>query len=366
MKTIRYHCFKNYADELAGSHDEREMFDLLQARPDLRKLRYEMTTFCERILDGTLYIGCTSFAGDFLLAMELATGEIRSCGYTSIREENEYKIHKGLWYDQADASLVFATSTLSPISKLAHAPGGKFVRYHTGSGDLEVLGTNEPGQYTQATVYDAARGLLYFFGYRAFKFGVFDVRRREIVENIYVDSIPHVSALDDAGRCWSTWDRGNKWCCYDPEAGKFVFFDEAMATAVEGTGIMYPGAGPVDSMINGGDGYLYVGTALGELYRLDPETAKTEYLGRPTAQKRLPGLAIGPEGALYAAGGDRDVTHMLRYERGSRSWEVLGHLEAPDGTKCYRAHELVIHDGHAYVAETDNPHRSGFIWEVEL
>ncbi|MBN1809334.1 MAG: hypothetical protein JW909_09730 [Planctomycetes bacterium] len=362
---IRYHCFKNFAEgyEAVG---EREMYKLLQENPELRKDRYEMTSLCRDVVDDTLYFGCTHYAGDFLLALDLKTKKIRSCGYPEIYEENEHKIHRGLWYDGSDRSLVFATSTLSPISKLAYAPGGKFTRYHIDGGELEVLGQNRPGQYAQASVYDAARGLLYFFGYRAQSFGVFDVKERRIVRDIFVDSIPHIAALDDAGRCWSTYEHGHKWCCFDPEKMDYVFYEKAMESAGAAANVMYYGAGPIDSMINGGDGFMYVGTALGELYRLDPETADSEYVGRPTTHNRMPGICLGPDGLIYGAGGDRDVTHMVRYDRKKRSWEFLGHLEAEDGTKCYRPHDLMYHEGSFYLAETDVPNRSGYIWEIIL
>ncbi|HHN46461.1 MAG TPA: hypothetical protein ENN09_03370 [Planctomycetes bacterium] len=362
---IEYFVFKNYA-EAAKADGERDMYNLLRRRPDLRPLRYEMTTFCDRVVDNTLFFGCTHHVGDFLLALDLDTGKIRSCGYPSIFEENEHKIHRGLWYDESGHSLVFATSTLSPLNKLSSAPGCKITRYHINSGTFEVLGHNEQGQYTQASVYDAKRRLLYMFNYRAQKFGVFDVDKRVMRHNVYVESIPHISALDDNGRCWSTYEHGHKWCCFDPDRDAFVFFDKAMESAARASDIMYKGAGPIDSMINGGDGFMYVGTGLGELYRLDPQTAESVYLGRPTTQNRLPGLCLGPGGLIYAAGGDRDVTHFLRYDRSTGAFEVLGNIETPDGVKCYRPHDLIWHSGSFYVAETDVPDRSGFIWKITL
>lgn len=325
-----------------------------------------MTTFCDRVVGDVLHFGCTNFAGDFLLALELATGNISSCGYPAIYEENEFKMHRGLWYDAADGSLVFTTSTLSPVSKLASAPGGKFVRYHIANRRFEILGNNERGQYAQASVYDAALGLLYFFGFRALKFGVFDVREQRIRHHIFVNSIPHVAALNDTGRCWGTWGFEHYWFCYDPEKDAFRFFDKSLATARQAANVMYEGAGPTDGMINGGDGFLYVSTALGELYRLDPETAETEYLGRPSTQQRLPGLAVGSGGLIYGVGGDSDVTYLVRYDRSLRRFEILGNVEAADGVKCYRPHDIFVHGNRIFIAETDAPHRSGFIWEVVL
>jgi hypothetical protein len=77
---------------------------------------------------------------------------------------------------------------------------------------------------------------------------------------------------------------------YDPSARKITFFQHGTPNAPKEANIMYVGAGPVDVMINGGDGYLYIGTAGGSLCRLDPKTAQVDYLGRPAPTQRLPGL----------------------------------------------------------------------------
>jgi len=367
LKLIEYYIYKDYSDIVKREGlviTPETFYKVLKNRPDIANLRYEMTTFCNRVVNNRLYFGCTSWAGDFLLVLELTSGTIRSCNYSKIREPNEAKIHNGLWYDEATNSLIFATSTLSTIDKLVKAPGGKIVRYRIDSEEFEILGYNEPGQYTQATVFDASRQLLYLFSFRAQKFGVFDVRTRSIITNVFMDSIPHIGVLDDRGRCWSTYGRSHKWCCYDPDKGDFIFYDTSIDSVEDSSNVMYCGAGPVDCMINGNDGFIYVSSAFGELYRLDPETGATIYLGRPVPQKRLPGLCIGPDGKIYLAGGDRDVTFLASYDRASGAFNFIGNIEAKDGTKCYRPHALVYYDGAFYITETDVPDRSGFIWKI--
>jgi hypothetical protein len=126
---------------------------------------------------------------------------------------------------------------------------------------------------------------------------------------------------------------------------------------------MYEGAGPVDCMINGGDGFMYVASALCEIYRLEPKTGRLDYLGRPLPYKRLPGLAIGGDGAIYGVGGNDNRTTLFRYNRVSERFEILGLVGAADGTICFRPHDLVLVDNTAYVAETDTPQRSGYLWE---
>ena len=129
---------------------------------------------------------------------------------------------------------------------------------------------------------------------------------------------------------------------------------------------MYTGAGPVDCMINGGDGSLYVTTALAELYRLEPTSGRLDYLGRPMPYNRLPAICIGEDGWIYGVGGDANATTIFRYDRQSGRFQVLGEVRAPDGSTCFRPHDMVLVGHTAYVGETDNRKRSGYLWECRF
>ena len=52
--------------------------------------------------------------------------------------------------------------------------------------------------------------------------------------------------------------------------------------------VIYPGAGPIDYMLNGGDGYLYVAPETDSLVRMDPRTIEFDHLGRPSPAPRIP------------------------------------------------------------------------------
>ncbi len=34
--------------------------------------------------------------------------------------------------------------------------------------------------------------------------------------------------------------------------------------------------------------------------------------------------------------------------------------------RCFRPHDIALRDGVCYVGETDNPERTGYLWEVPL
>jgi hypothetical protein len=129
---------------------------------------------------------------------------------------------------------------------------------------------------------------------------------------------------------------------------------------------MYRGAGPVDSLIQGDDGCLYAGSALAELYRIDPVAMKIEFLGKPFIGKRLPGLAFGPDGLLYMCGGSDEEATLARCDVRTRQFETLGPVAATDGKSCFRCHEMVITGGTVYIGETDNRTRSGYLWACEI
>jgi len=365
-ENVRYHVIKDYSAEVTGESDE-EIAEKLRHDPAARALRYSIVSTCPHPGRGTIFCGATNTGQDLLLEFDPRTGAFRSCNYARIGDEREAKIHRGLWLDETENALYFATSTLSGIQATHDAPGAPIVRYDIDADSFEVLCRPKQGEYIQATNYDAVRKLIHFFSIPSFAFGVFDVAERRVRHHIVVESIPHISAIDDDGGIWGTFSHRHAFFRYDPDADAFDFFDEhcVLPTAREGANVMYSGAGPVDSMLNGGDGYLYIGTALGELYRLDPRTRAIDYLGKPHYEPRIQGLALGADGLIYGAGGRRD-TFLFRYDRATNAFTVLSDLTAPDGKRCQYPHNLLIIDGTATIGETDNRTRSGYLWQVTL
>jgi hypothetical protein len=206
--------------------------------------------------------------------------------------------------------------------------------------------------------------MMYAFLEPSKSFAVWSLKESRLIRVHCVCSIVHVTDVDDGGGVWGTMGGRHAFFRYDPSENAFTFPEDCvLPTAQKASGILYRGAGPVDCLINGGDGYLYVTTGLGELYRLDPKSYSLDYLGRPLPYLRAPAVRVGADGFLYGVGGDNGMTFLFRCDRGSGRLEVLGHVAAEDGTACYRPHDMVLAGDTAYVAETDSPGRSGYLWE---
>ena len=130
--------------------------------------------------------------------------------------------------------------------------------------------------------------------------------------------------------------------------------------------MMYAGAGPIDRMINIGDGLLYTALDTGSLYTLDPETAEVGFLGKGAPNPRLPGLIKGiREGTLLCVTGDRHKTMLIEYNIKKRNFTTLAEVKA-DGARCFRPHDIAVVGNAVYIAETDNPRGGCSLWEVEM
>jgi hypothetical protein len=199
-------------------------------------------------------------------------------------------------------------------------------------------------------------------------FAVYDLNNKELIRCNPMQSIPHIGAIDDNGGVWGTYSAGAQaFFRYNPDTDTYEFPEGcAFPDAYSAANVMYRGAGPVDSMENGQDGYIYTASALGEVYRIDPGSKEVTYLGKPFTGKRLPAMDLADDGMIYLAGGSDKAPMLARYDRETRQFEFLGPVTADDGLSCYRCHELRVVDNVAYIGETDNPSRSGYMWACEF
>ena len=366
---VDYHVFKDLQLADTGATTDEEI--LAGGGPGaakLRRLRYSFVSMCPTPVKGKLYLGCTNGSGDLLVAFDLRTRKFRSCGFSKsgLREPDDAKVHKGITLDEQNGALYFGIATLSPLHKIFTARCGALVRYDIARRTFTELARPTRGDYYQNACFDLPRNRAYMFTDRS-NFVVYDLRRKKVLHCEAMESTPHNGCIDDAGGVWGTQSAfRHAFFRYDPDKDKFEFPCTAFPNALEAAGIMYAGAGPVDSFVNGGDGFLYTGSALGEFYRLDPRSGEVEFLGKPFPDKRLPGLAIGQDGWLYLCGGNTRASMLARYSREEARFEHLGSVEHPDGTYCHYAHEIVVVDGVVYVGETDNPRRSGYLWACKL
>lgn len=366
---VRYHVYKDIQLDVAGASDEEiYMRDKKTARK-VNKLRYSFVAMCWHAARKKLFLGTTNGDGDILVEFNPGTGKFRSCGFgkAGLRNEHEVKIHKGITLDEREDALYFGTATLSPYSAMFDSRGGSLLRYRIDKKKFDRLASPTRGDYYQATCYDPQRKMMYFYTIRNC-FGAYDLRARRLVRYEAVESTPHCGIIDKAGGAWGTyssWTQG--FFRYSPDKDRFDFpAGLAFPNAVEASDIMYRGAGPVDSIIQGDDGCLYAGSALAELYRIDPVAKTIQFLGKPFPGRRLPGLAFGADGLLYMCGGSDKQAMLARYDLKTGKLETLGTVAAKDGTSCFRCHELVVIDDTVYIGETDNPTRSGYLWACEV
>jgi hypothetical protein len=319
--------------------------------------------------DGYIYCGITAFKGDIFWRFDPKTGEFTDLGYKAVGEQYEVKIHRSLEL-ASDGTIYGATATLYTLDQRLNTVGGRIFKYHPSVGKIEMLATPCKRDYIQTITLDEKRQLIYGMVCPVYKFFVYNLATDTVQDNDYMGSITHIGAIDDDGFYWGTWDAVYHYLFkYDPSTGKITFFHHSIPEGKECAGIMYPGAGPVDTMINGHDGYLYIGTCGGTLVRLDPKTAQCEYLGRPYPTRRLPGLVIWHDSVLIGAGGDNQGGFVFTYDRKNGAMQNLGPIvDSTTGEKLFRVHDLRLSlDGKtAYVAETDVPDRSGYLWQVEL
>jgi len=363
---VSYHIFKNHVKAQRSDSDEEALANL---SPELQRAAmrdlYSFVSMCHHPRRNTLFLGTTHRLGDILVAFDLQSRTFRSCGYqdSGLCAHGDVKIHKGLWLDEGQDALYFGLATLLPFTEqLNNRGGGKLVRYDIASGGFTDLGTPVPGQYLQGTLYDGRRGMMYGFT-NCGAFAAYDLRQRRTLRYSVMESCPHNGCLDPEGRPWGLCGvDSHRLFRYHPDRDVYEFPGTPLPNAMAAANIMYRGAGPVDGFIDGGDGNLYIGTALGELYRLDWRTGAWTYLGKPFPDRRLPGLALGGDGWLYLCGGSSHASMLARYHLQRGTMEQFGAIEHPDGTFLHYVHEITVIDGVVYAVETDNPGRSGFLW----
>ena len=293
---------------------------------DMLRNRVAFTSLLYYPNDQLVYCGITAYDADIFYTFDPQTAQFNSLGYQNVGERFEVKIHRSLVVDE-DGTMYGATACLHDLSLRREAPGGKVFKFDPASGRIDVLATPSPPDYIQTISLDTKRKLIYGMTYPVFKFFKYDLKTGETTDFDYLGSITHISALDDKGRFWGTWHPTSHYLFnYDPDEDRINFLKTALPMSKECSSLMYHGAGPIDSMINGGDGYLYIGLANGMLLRLDPEEVAIEFLGKPCAEPRMPGLTVGRDGLLYGCGGDNGTTYVFTYDRDQRKFETLGKI----------------------------------------
>ncbi len=347
------------------------LFEDFQKDPELSGRLISTVWMAYNSYDGLLYCGLTAFNNDILYTFDLDTKEFRSLGFQSVAERFDVKIHRSLAID-GNGVVYGATAGLHDLDQRAEAKGGKIFRYDPRAGEIEILGIPLPPDYIQCVALDKQRKIIYGFTYPVAHAFRFDITSRTSRNLGYIGSLPHSPVIDDDGNLWGTW--GGTWATevgaevcnnlfkYDPDPDKMTWYQVSLPS-------LYPGdAAELDSAVNGSDGYIYIGTRAGALVRLDPESVEVKYLGRPLARPRIPGLIVGKDGLIYGCGGDDYDTHLFAYDRDTAHFFDLGPIyDSERKTSPFLTHVICEpRPGLFYVGETDNPDRSGYLWECKV
>ncbi len=373
---VNYYKFKDCkkTDVILAS-DEDMMVGLYKNEPELFKDRYSYVSFAPHKKSNSIYVGATNIFGDLLVKFNVRTKEFVSCDFPHATWNGEQlwtplevKIHKGLNLDEKEDAIYFGTASLAPFSLTVPSKGGQLTKYSIKDGTYELLARPVQGDFYQGTLYDGDKKMVYFWTFGN-SFGVYDIKKKALIRHIPIGSVPHIGVIDDDGHVWGSCSIGSPYLYrYIPEKDEFQFLQDEcpIPDGNKAVGVMYSGAGPIDGAIKGANGLLYFGTSLGALLEVDPKNPSIKYLGKPFPGNRLPGLAVDDDGNILMCGGDDGTPYVAKYDIKTGAVKTLGKVIAEDGNACFRCHEIAYIDGKIFVAETDNPHRTGYLWEIEL
>lgn len=357
-------------------------------------------TLCWDEARGTLFCGLNSLDGDLLYRFDPASRRFASCHTQRWADPFDSKIHRALLKSPVDGKLYFGTSLLHDADQQHEAPGGKLVSYDPDSDRFEILGIPEAHLYLQSIAADWQRGILYAFTYPAEFLVRFDLptrasRRLAYIGNAISFAQPHNAVVDATGKLWGTYAETRAWdetpgaqpirlFSYDPDSDRFNWLARGLSRRDDADQLLRdPPArfsvanettetrhkddyGFCDSMVYDGGRYIYAGTVAGVLCRIDTRDGSVQKIAHVMPAGRLPAMAIH-DGALYAAGGVKGQTQVVRWVIESDRIEDLGELVEPaTNQRPARIHDMAIDSaGRIYLAENDHHSRSSYLWMLD-
>ena len=246
-----------------------------------------------------VWCGFTSFIGDLLWTFDPKTKKFKSKGFMPLREKEEVKIHRGLQVGP-DGNLYFGTASLVDVKQRAEAPGGRLFRYDPRKDAYEFLGRPVAHDYVQNIDVDHERGIIYGATFPCGHFFGWDIEKRKLLFNEYIAHWPHQVCVDDDGCCWSAYAQ------YPGVERIFLLKYSPKSKKVTWTDVPIPGDDEkrdtyIDSFVNGGNGFLYMGTGTGALLRLDPRKTRIDMIAKPAASVGFGALSASPRGARSTA-----------------------------------------------------------------
>ena len=336
-------------------------FDCLQWNPD----------------DDCVYCGITDFSQDIFYRYNRKLEKFETMDYPSVPDATfDAKFHRSLERDD-DGTLWAATALLHDVDQYNTAPGGSIIHIDPATKKIEKVCIPIPHVYIQAIVLDRKRRLIHGITFTPEKLFTYNITTGEVTDHGQFGSgfamaQPECPALDSNGTFWSFWGVTRAWMSdtgprpfrllsLNPDTMKLTFHDVSLPKLTPAD------TGKADGMLTGRDGYVYIGSGAGALYRLDPKTVKVTYIGKPVPGVRMAGMAYGPDGNIYMACGRPDA-YIVRFTPGPDTFEVLGKIRDESiNDQAFQIHDITItDDGTIYGGENDNFARSGYLWECKI
>jgi sugar lactone lactonase YvrE len=325
-----------------------------------------------------VFCGVSSLKSDIFYRFDRAAGRFTQIDTHALPgSQYDAKFHRSLEWDD-DGTLWAATALFHDVHHYHAAPGGKIIHYDPQSGRLELVATPVEHVYIQALALDRKRRILYATAFTPELLIRYDiptgrVRTLTPLGPGYDLTQPEKLCLDADGNVWCTWRITRAWANdtygpapirllkYDPEADRLTYFQHGIPKMHEAD------IGKIESFIDGRDGYVYIGSAAGALYRLDPRTAAVTFVAKPACGTRITSFAFGPDDLLYFASG-KPAPHLFRFNPRSDRITDLGLIRDERlGVTCLQVHDLVVaDDGAVFCGENDVPERSSFLWECRI
>ncbi len=366
ITSVRYHVLRNISADKLEDYCSGGPYRNLRLDPVVRDNWISFTALDWDKKNHLLYIGLTAFDRDIVYRFHPDTAEFESLRFHDVSDDPLHvKIHRGLTPD-GEGGYYFGTAGLLDLDERNDAIGGGV--YHYQDGTFVKLGVPVPHDYIQSIAVDKERERVYGVTFPVVSFFDFDMKTAKTQFQMYTGSAFHSPGIDDDGYVWGTYQGRNGHCLYRYHAdeGNPHFFHTPIPNLGPDHLFNYPLNGPIDSFVNTGDGFLYFGTTLGDLYRLQPDTGQMELLGKPTKQMRMAALRIGPGGHLLGSYGAYNETGLFVYDRSLGKFHDLGKIR-DDRHSCFMIHDIAWDGGErVFVGETDNVDRSGFLWEATL
>ncbi|MFH1737479.1 MAG: hypothetical protein ABIH23_00625, partial [bacterium] len=364
--------------------DRWEYADFLKDE-NWRKDWISFDSLCYHPSNDTVFCGITSFDADIFWGWNRQEKRWVDCGYERIRDRYDAKFHRSLELDMRNGCLYAAPALLHDIDRYCEAPGSAILRYDPHSQDIAKLGIPVPHLYIQAIVLDEKRDMIYGQTFTPEYLIRFDLTTNESkcmgpLSSGMVMAQGENIVLDDNGCVWGAWSVTRAWQSspgvdahrlfkFDPNENRIHYLDSGLPYPDGQYGYVKP-----EGFFNFGTGCLYVSGGEGSLYRVDTLTGEANFLFTPISDEgrgrrsRLASMCKGPDEFAYGVTGRDGECEILRFDLRSDEFKLLGQLkDSKTGVSAWQIHDVCIaSDGTLYAGENDNPHRSGYLWEVKL